>query len=343
MSEIQQLLRENVRNMQAYRSARDEFQGEATIYLDANENPFDWESSRYPDPKQFTLRTKIAKWRNVEREQVILGNGSDELIDLLIRAFCNPKEDAIRVLDPSYGMYNVSAELNDVSIRKTVLNEDFTLPPIDQYGPNEKLFLLCSPNNPTGNTFSEASIIQILESFPGIVVIDEAYADFSIQRSTISLLAKYSRLIILQTLSKAYASAGLRVGFGFGSREIINVLMKIKPPYNLSDIVQTKAIERLSKQTLIQSQIETIQLERERLSIELEKCNFIKKIYPSQSNFLLAKTKNANKLYSFLASKGIVVRNRSSQTNCYNCLRFSVGTKEENQLLIDAVNSIEND
>lgn len=338
MNTIEKLVRNNVLEMSAYRSARDEITSEAKIFLDANENAFDWAYSRYPDPKQLELRQKIADWRKVNVSQIMLGNGSDEIIDLLIRAFCNPGKDHIRILDPSYGMYEVSAALNQVEIIKTDLTKDFDLDTEEIcYSDNEKLFFICSPNNPTGNCFQDDEIAKILNRFPGMVIIDEAYIDFSSRKSWIKNIGKYDNLIILQTFSKFLAAANLRVGMCFGNETLIEILLKIKPPYNLSGIVQKLAITRLDQVEKIQTQITELITERDKLKYKLEQCSTITKIFPSEANFLLAKAENAEKLYNHLYNQGIIVRNRSKEKHCKNCLRISIGSPPENLAAIDAI------
>ncbi|WP_413998385.1 histidinol-phosphate transaminase [Flavobacterium sp. W1B] len=345
--DINNLVRENVKQLKPYSSARDEFEDFDTadmIFLDANENPFENGVNRYPDPQQNNVKTVLAQQKNVNSNQILLGNGSDEVLDLLFRAFCEPKEDNVITLPPTYGMYGVLANINAVENREVLLSEDFQpqvekiLAKVDE---NTKMIFLCSPNNPTGNSFSDESVVTLLESFKGLVVIDEAYIDFSEKESWISKLDEYPNLIITQTLSKAYGLAGIRLGICYASTAVISVLNKIKPPYNVNELTQKRALDRLENKEKIKSEIDSIVKQREELLKVLLDINFVKKIYPTEANFILIKVDDANKRYDDLINKGIVIRNRTTQPLCENCLRLTIGTEAENKKLIEALQSSE--
>ncbi len=341
--DINNLVRENVKKLKPYSSARDEFADFDTadmIFLDANENPFQNGVNRYPDPQQASVKVVLAKIKNIDPKQILLGNGSDEVLDLLFRAFCEPKIDNVISLPPTYGMYGVLANINDVENKEILLSNDFQ-PQVDQIleavTPNTKIIFLCSPNNPTGNSFSTESVTILLEKFNGLVVIDEAYIDFSEKASWLEKLDLYPNLIITQTLSKAYGLAGIRLGICYASAELIAVLNKIKPPYNVNELTQQRALERLSNENKIASEIVSIIAERTDLLKVLDKVNFVEKIYPTEANFILIKVDNANKRYEELISKRIVIRNRTTQPLCENTLRLTIGTKEENKKLMEAL------
>lgn len=342
---LEQLVRKNVLKLTPYSSARDEFTGfkNPMIFLDANENPFDNGVNRYPDPQQRTLKEVLAKEKGVLDSQIVLGNGSDEVLDFIFRVFCEPKVDNIITLPPTYGMYKVLAEINDVENREVLLNEDFELntPAIlDRIDSNTKLLFICSPNNPTGNTFNSQAIERILKSFDGIVVIDEAYIDFSSHSSWVNRLEEFPNLIVTQTLSKAYGMAGIRLGICYASQDIIQIINKVKPPYNVNELTQLKALERLENQSLIRSEIFSITEWKSKLIKALSQLNWITKIYPSEANFLLIKVDNASERYKKLIQKGIVVRNRSSQPLCENTLRITIGTQAENIKLMEVLKTI---
>ncbi len=342
---VKNITRESVKGLKPYSSARDEYvsDGSEMIFLDANENPFENGMNRYPDPQQRSLKSVLADQKGIEQEHILLGNGSDEVLDLLFRAFCEPKEDNILSLPPTYGMYKVLSAINTVENRKILLTPDFQ-PDVDEIlkvaDDNSKLLFLCSPNNPTGNSFSEERIIKILNYFKGLVVIDEAYIDFSSNESWVSKLHKYPNLIVTQTLSKAYGMAGIRLGICIASKEIIAILNKIKPPYNVNSLTQLKALERVLATKQVASEIENILIERKKLVKILEKVPFVEKIYHTDANFVLVKVDDANKRYAQLIKRGIVVRNRSAQPLCENTLRFTIGTKEENMKLIASLKNI---
>ena len=344
--DINNLVRENVKSMKPYSSARDEFEDFDTadmIFLDANENPFQNGVNRYPDPQQSSVKAVLAKNKGVNTNQVLLGNGSDEVLDLLFRAFCEPKIDNIISLPPTYGMYSVLSNLNNIENREVLLTTDFQ-PKVDKIleavDDNSKIIFLCSPNNPTGNSFTTESVTTLLEKFNGFVVIDEAYIDFSDKASWLEKLNQYPNLIITQTLSKAYGLAGIRLGICYASADVIAVLNKIKPPYNVNELTQLRALERLSDPEKIKSEIASIIQQRESLLKVLNEVNFVEKIYPTEANFILIKVDNANKRYDELIAKGIVIRNRTTQPLCENTLRLTIGTKEENKKLIEALSGL---
>ena len=343
--DLQKLVRSHIADLQPYSSARDEFDPveREVVYLDANENPFDNGVNRYPDPQQRKLKEVIARRRGLAANQLLLGNGSDEVLDLIFRAFCIPNQDKIIVMPPTYGMYRVLANINCIYLDEVPLNNDFQLVTKDilnQISTQTKVIFLCSPNNPSGNSFRQEDILTLLQSFTGLVVIDEAYIDFSTQKSLVSELSSYPNLIITQTLSKAYGLAGIRLGICFASEEIIDILNKIKPPYNINSLTQECAISALEDWDTTQGQITQLIAERKGLFAQLEKISFVEKVYPSDANFLLVQVDDANKRYAQLIENYIVVRNRSKQLGCENCLRFSVGTPQENQILIETLNRL---
>jgi len=341
--DINNLVRENVRSMKPYSSARDEFEDFDTadmIFLDANENPFQNGVNRYPDPQQKTVKSALAELKNVNQNQILLGNGSDEVLDLLFRAFCEPNRDNVITLPPTYGMYGVLANLNDIENREVLLSTHFQpqvqkiLETVDE---KTKIIFLCSPNNPTGNSFSEESVVKLLENFNGLAVIDEAYIDFSDKESWLHKIEEYPNLVITQTLSKAYGMAGIRLGVLYASAPIIAVLNKIKPPYNVNELTQVRALERLSDPEKIKTEIDSIIAQREQLLKVLVDVKFVEKIYPTEANFILIKVDDANKRYNELIAKGIVIRNRTTQPLCENTLRLTIGTEEENKKLIETL------
>jgi histidinol-phosphate aminotransferase len=345
---LNNLIRENIKSIKAYSSARDEYKDanvSEMIFLDANENPFENGVNRYPDPNQNNVKQLLSEIKGIDKSNLLLGNGSDEVLDLIFRAFCEPKEDNIITLPPTYGMYSVLANINAVENKTVLLDEDFQ-PQVKQIigaaDKNSKILFLCSPNNPTGNSFSEAIIRELLLKFKGLVVLDEAYIDFSAKESWLKNLEKHPNLIIIQTLSKAYGLAGIRLGACYASREIIAVLNTIKPPYNVNELTQQRAIKRLQVMDVIQNEVAQLVSERKRLHKELECCvSYIEKVYPSDGNFLLIKVDDATKRYNQLVTAGVVVRNRTTEALCKNCLRISVGICEENQILLRALKSIQ--
>jgi histidinol-phosphate aminotransferase len=342
---IQDLIRPTIKALKPYSSARDEFQGatDNMMFLDANENPFENGVNRYPDPQQIKLKSVLSEIKRIPTRNILLGNGSDEILDLIYRAFCEPNQDNVIILPPTYGMYEVLANLNAIDIKKVNLTEDFQ-PKIETIlnisDKNSKLLFLCSPNNPSGNSFSSKAIEELVSKFQGIVVIDEAYIDFSNEKSWISRLQEFPNLIVTQTLSKAYGMAGIRLGICYASTEIISVLNTIKPPYNINALTQKKAIELLGIKGLATNQINNILKQREVLITELKTVRYISKIYPSDANFVLVKVDDANKRYNQLIDKGIVIRNRTTQPGCENALRLTVGTSGENIILIRTLKSL---
>ncbi|TMM57426.1 histidinol-phosphate transaminase [Maribacter algarum] len=342
---LENIIRENVKGLKPYSSARDEYVSDSSemVFLDANENPFESGVNRYPDPQQRSLKAVLADQKGLSSENILLGNGSDEVLDLIFRAFCEPKEDNIISLPPTYGMYKVLSGINAIQNREVLLNEDFQpnmeaiLEAMDD---NSKLLFICSPNNPTGNSISEESIIKLLTSFNGLVVIDEAYIDFSPNESWVSRLSDFPNLVVTQTLSKAYGMAGIRLGICFASKEIIAVLNKIKPPYNINGLTQLKALERVLAIKQVASEILEIQEERFRLLWDLTQIKFVKTIYHSDANFVLVKVDDANRRYKQLLDNGIVIRNRSTQPLCDNTLRLTVGTPNENKKLLEVLKNI---
>ncbi|MCG2418839.1 histidinol-phosphate transaminase [Aequorivita sp. F47161] len=336
---IQSLIRPNVAKMKPYSSARDEFKhfDNEMIFLDANENPFETNVNRYPDPQQRQLKSILSKQKNIPIDQILLGNGSDEVLDLIFRAFCEPAKDNIITLPPTYGMYNVLANLSNIENREVLLNSDFQ-PDLDEIlrtaDARSKLLFICSPNNPTGNLIASEKILRLLQTFNGIIVIDEAYIDFANAQSWISKLKDFPNLIVTQTLSKAYGLAGIRLGICYASKEIISVLNKIKAPYNINKLTQQIAFQQLQDIRTVYGKINLIKADRERLLKALLQIEFIKKVYPTNANFILIKVDNAEKRYLQLLKNGIVVRNRSSQPLCENTLRITIGTTPENEKLI---------
>lgn len=343
--ELSTLVRENIKNIQPYSSARDEYKetNGDMVFLDANENPFPNAVNRYPDPQQREVKTLLAEQKGVNAANILLGNGSDEVLDLIFRAFCEPNIDKIMILPPTYGMYKVLANINAVEIQEVVLTSGFqpdVTAILSAVSPQTKLLFLCSPNNPTGNSFSETAVATLLKQFSGIVIIDEAYIDFSTQESWLDRLETYPNLIVTQTLSKAYGLAGIRLGVCYASAQIIRILNSIKPPYNINQLTQNKAIERLQDIERVAQEVHTIQQEKEKLIQALNTMPFITKIYPSDANFILLEVDNADKRYQQLIQKGIVVRNRTKEPLCTNCLRITVGTTIENQQLINTLQEL---
>ena len=343
--DLNNLIRKNIQQMKAYSSARDEykeFQADM-VFLDANENPFDNSLNRYPDPQQAALKALISDQKEVALDQILLGNGSDEVLDLIFRAFCEPNSDNILTLPPTYGMYDVLANLNAIENIQVPLSSDFQIEVdlvIENIKPNTKLLFICSPNNPSGNTVDRSAIERLLKAFNGLIVIDEAYIDFTEETSWTQFLNVYPNLIVVQTLSKAYGLAGIRLGICYSSKEIIAVLNKIKTPYNVNTLSQEAAVKALHNKDVVSDQIASILNERIRLKKALTAYSFIKKIYPSEANFFLIKVDDANKRYDELIKNGIVVRNRSSQLHCDNCLRITVGSPSENTQLLTLLKTL---
>lgn len=339
------LVRKNVLALAPYSSARDEFTEVADVYIDANENPYNWDYNRYPDPYQQTLKNAISEWKNVPAENLFLGNGSDEIIDLLIRGFCEPQIDQILTFNPSYGMYNVSADINHVAVRTFPLDENFEFDRdefIRKIEPNDKLIFICSPNNPSGNTYSNEDIISICNRFSGLVVVDEAYIDFADTRSMVSYIRQIPNLVVMQTLSKAMGAAGIRLGIGFMDIELVTILNKIKPPYNINEASQKIALSIVKNRKEKMAQVSEILNERAKVTDQISHYKFVKKVFPTEANFVLVRVDDADHLYRYLLSKGIVARNRNKQFRCEGCIRFTIGTPSENQVLMNALNEYQN-
>jgi histidinol-phosphate aminotransferase len=342
---IQDLIRPTIKALKPYSSARDEFQGNSDdmVFLDANENPYENGVNRYPDPKQGNVKSLLSKIKDISKKKMLLGNGSDEVLDLIFRAFCEPNQDNIITLPPTYGMYSVLANINAIKIKSIQLDANFQ-PKVEdilkEVDSNSKLLFLCSPNNPTGNSFQAKSIEKLIKSFKGIVVIDEAYIDFSKEASWLNRLDEFPNLIVTQTLSKAYGMAGIRLGICYASEDIISVLNRIKPPYNVNELTQQRAIEQLKLNALTQKQVSDILVERDMLINELNDIDFVSKIYPTDANFILVQVDDATLRYNQLIEKGIVIRNRTTQPGCKNTLRLTVGTPDENKRLIKTLKAI---
>ena len=341
MKPLKELTRPNIWALKPYSSARDEYSGkEASVFLDANENPYNTPNNRYPDPLQRELKGLIGRVKKVSPDHIFLGNGSDEAIDLPFRAFCRPGIDNVVAIDPTYGMYQVCAEINDVEYRKVLLDEDFQfsadklLAAADEH---TKLIFLCSPNNPTGNDLLRSEIEKIIREFDGLVILDEAYNDFSEAPSFLDELDKYPNLIVLQTFSKAWGCAAIRLGMAFASPDIIGILSKIKYPYNVNQLTQKQAVEMLHRYYEIERWVKTLKEERENLEEEFAKLPCTVKIFPSDANFFLVRVTDAVKIYNYLVAEGIIVRNRNSVSLCGNCLRVTVGTRNENERLVEAL------
>ena len=342
---IQKLIRGNIKSLKPYSSARDEFKEftKEMVFLDANENPFENGVNRYPDPQQTSVKKELSEQKKVPVNKILLGNGSDEVLDLIFRAFCEPKIDNIITLPPTYGMYKVLANINNIEEREVLLTQKFepnTNAILEKGDENSKILFLCSPNNPSGNSFSEESVETLLNSFNGLVVIDEAYIDFSSQKSWLERLGEFPNLIITQTLSKAYGMAGIRLGICYASEEIIAILNKIKPPYNVNELTQQKALKRLLNKNKVQHEISKILEQREKLIEKLKTISFVEKVYSTDANFVLIKVDDASKRYEDLIERGVVIRNRTTQPLCENTLRLTVGTKSENIKLIKALKDI---
>jgi histidinol-phosphate aminotransferase len=347
MSDINLLLRDNIKKLIPYASARDEFSGTAHIFLDANENSLGSTVTpaynRYPDPHQVKIKEKLTEIKGLPPKNIFLGNGSDECIDLLYRAFCNPGKDNIIIHPPTYGMYEVSAHIHDVEVRRALLTENFELNLAEfekLTDEHTKIIWICSPNNPTGNAFNRQDIEMILNNFDGLVVIDEAYINFSRQKSFIRELPEYPNLVILQTLSKAWGLAGLRLGMAFASESIIDVLNRIKPPYNIGQATQEIVLSALDGTSIVNEMIREIVQMRNELATKISRLSSVMNVYPSEANFLLVKMMGAHTIYNELLKLGIVVRDRSSAPGCSDCLRITVGTKEQNDKLLDTLNKI---
>lgn len=342
---IEALVRPNIRRLTPYSSARSEYKGRADIFLDANENPFENGLNRYPDPLQWAVKERISNIKNVPVQQIALGNGSDEVIDLLIRIFCEPGEDHIITLPPTYGMYQVSADIANVAVKKVPLLPGFQ-PDVDAIlaaaDAHSKILFLCSPNNPTANSLDPDAMQRLVEQFPGIVAIDEAYIDFAGQASFTQQLATAPNLVVMQTFSKAWGLAGIRLGMIFASEEIIGYFNKVKPPYNVNELTQRAALEALRNESAYREKLQILLDQRVQLTKNLNQLACVQHIYPSDANFVLAKVDQPRELYQYLTGKGIIVRDRSKVTMCEGCLRFTVGTPDENKQLVDAMRKFNN-
>ncbi len=338
--DILSLVRNNIRNLQPYSSARHEFKGNASVLLDANENAFGspaGEFNRYPDPLQWQLKFQLARIKDVPAENIFIGNGSDEVIDLACRIFCNPSRDNIIICPPTYGMYGVSAAINEVNVKKVNLTPDFQLDVegiLQAADTGSKLLFVCSPNNPTGNSMNREDILLLLKNFKGIVLIDEAYINYASQKTFITELVSFPNLIVMQTLSKAWGLAALRLGICFASMDIIDIFNKVKPPYNINTASQEYGLQALQEVEQVNGWIKTTVNERERLQKSLLQLPVVEKVFPSDANFLLVKCRDADAVYAFLSQSGVVVRNRSKEYGCEGCLRITVGTPSENDTLI---------
>lgn len=344
MKELKELTRENIWNLAPYSCARNEFSGRnARVYLDANENPYNGPLNRYPDPLQLEVKKLLSKVKGVSEECIFLGNGSDEAIDLMYRCFTEPKVDNVVAIDPTYGMYKVCADVNDVEYRPVSLNDDFSLNADNVFAAcddHTKVVWLCSPNNPTGNALDRGEIEKILTGFEGLVVVDEAYSDFSSQAPFRLELSKYPNIVVLNTMSKAWGSAAIRLGMAFASKDIIDILNKVKYPYNINLLTQREALDILKDPYEVDKWVRTILLERSRVIDAIKVLPICRKVYPTDANFVLVEVDNAQKTYDYLVDRGIIVRNRNSVHLCKGCLRITIGTKTENQDLLAALRTM---
>ena len=341
MKELSQLVRPNIWKLSPYSSARDEYSGhEAKVFLDANENPYNQPFNRYPDPLQHEVKALVAKIKGVREEQIFLGNGSDEAIDLCYRCFTQPGIDNVVAIEPTYGMYRVCADINDVEYRTVNLDDHFQMSAKEMLAATDKytkLIWICSPNNPSGNLIDHDEIEQVLKSFPGIVIIDEAYSDFSGHPTFREELDQYPNLIVLNTMSKAWGCAAIRLGMAFAAKEIISIFNKVKYPYNVNSLTQEKAMELLKTPYETDKWVRTLLLERERMITAFQMLPICLKVYPTEANFFLAKMTDAQAIYNYLVEHGIIVRNRTRVTKCGNCLRVTIGSRSENSQLLAAL------
>lgn len=350
MFDPRNLLRPHLKDLVPYTSARDEYKGKEGVFLDANENPIgslteaDW--NRYPDPYQHELKQKLAQIKGVKADQIFLGNGSDEPIDLLYRAFCEPGQDEVIINAPTYGMYKVSADINNVAVKEVLLSSDYDLNEkaiLEAVNKKTKIIWVCSPNNPTGNDLSAERIEAILDQFKGLVVVDEAYIDFSERQSFSQKLDQYPNLVVLQTMSKAWGLAALRLGMAFCSREVLAILNKIKAPYNLSGLTQRTVLQALDHLDKKDQMVAELLTNRENLGLALAELSFVEKVYPSDANFFLVKMKNARKVYEAMIDRKVILRDRSRVVLCDDSLRITVGTQEENRVLIEEMRNLKID
>ena len=344
MKTLQELTRPNIWSLAPYSSARNEYSGHAAhVFLDANENPYNAPYNRYPDPLQEEVKEKLSHIKDVPAECIFLGNGSDEAIDLVYRCFCEPGKDNVVAICPTYGMYQVCADINNVEYRNVMLDDDYQVSAdrlLAACDANTKAIWICSPNNPTGNNINRDEIIKVLEQFDGLVIIDEAYIDFSREQTISRLLSKYPNMIVLQTLSKAWGSAAIRLGMAFASKDIIAIYNKVKYPYNVNLLTQQQALNRLNNTYDVEQWVRMLLQERGRLMTAFAELKICEKVYPTDANFFLAKVTDAQGIYDYLVEKGIIVRNRTRVQLCHNCLRITIGTREENNELLGALRSI---
>ena len=341
--DVDQWVRPNIRDLKAYSSARDEFSGEDFVFLDANESPFNSDVNRYPDPYQSELKESISAIKNVETGKIFLGNGSDEAIDLLIRCFVEPGDEAVLSISPSYGMYKVCSDINGVEFRTVLLEDDFSLNPDALLGgvrANTKVIFLCSPNNPSGNALDRQSVIRVLEGFKGLVVIDEAYQDFSEKEGFLGMLGDYQNLVVLQTFSKAWGMAGARLGMAFADESIIAYLNKVKYPYNVNSLSQAFVYDAITERNEVEGRISLIVRERKRIEAAFMEIGGIMQVFPSDANFILIKVNNPREVYSKMLDKGIVIRDRSTVPLCEGCLRITIGTPEENDQMLSVLSQL---
>lgn len=345
MRPLKELTRENIWNLKPYSCARNEFSGrKAKVFLDANENPYNKPFNRYPDPLQLEVKKRLAAIKGVKEEQIFLGNGSDEAIDLMYRCFTRPGRDNVVAIEPTYGMYEVCADINDIRYRKVLLDEHYQVKAdklLTACDFNTKLIWICSPNNPTGNNLDRAEIVKVIEGFTGIVIVDEAYSDFSTARPLRLDLDKYPNLVVLNTFSKAWGCAAIRLGMAFAHKDIIDILNKVKYPYNVNELTQKQALEMMKDPYTVDKYVKTLLLERGRMIDAFSLLPICKEIYPTDANFILIKMTDAQRIYDYLVGKGIIVRNRNSVTLCGNCLRITIGTKGENNELLAALRQYE--
>lgn len=346
---LDSLVRENIKDLQPYSSARNEFKGDASVFLDANENsygsPLDEDFNRYPDPLQWQLKIGLSKIKGIPPQNIFIGNGSDEVIDLAYRIFCEPAKDNVIICPPTYGMYKVCGNINNVEVKEVNLTKDFQLDVdgiLQAVNENTKLLFICSPNNPTGNNMNRIDIEMLLNNFPGIVIIDEAYINYSRQKTFLQELTEYENLLVMQTLSKAWGLAALRLGLAFASENIIELFNKVKPPYNINKASQELGIMALANIEEVNKNIKNTVGEKDALIKQFTQFYFIQNIYPTDANFILIKTDDADSLYKFLADQKIIVRNRSKEVLCENCIRVTVGTHQENEILIEALKKYRN-
>ena len=341
MFNLNKITKTNIKKMKPYSSARDEFTGKAKVWLDANENPFDSDWNRYPDPHHTKIKKQLEKLKGVRSNQIFIGNGSDEAIDLLFRAFCEPGIDKAYIFPPTYGMYSVSASINNIEVVAHKLDKHFQLPLVETFAPFQTngLLFICSPNNPTGNIIDAEAILSYTKKFKGIVVVDEAYIDFAETNSMVNYINEVPNLVVLQTFSKAWGLAGLRVGMAYAQENIIAILHKIKPPYNVNAFSQQAVLKAINDKASYKKQLKSLKEERQKLRENLSDLTCVNFIYPSQANFLLVKFKEAKLIFEQLKEAGIIIRNRTKQVN--NCLRITVGTAEQNQLLLNALKALD--